>query len=121
MIPPVVELAKQSADLVELIGNNPFRFFAFGDAGEKPQYPYVTYQNIAGAPENYLGDRPDADGWILQINCWAKSEVQVVALAKAVSESLELSAHITGWGNSDRDPVTRNYRFTFTVEIIDLR
>jgi len=121
MIPPVVAIAKQSPVLVALIGNDPFRFFAFGDAGENPQYPYATYQNIAGAPENYLGDRPDADDWILQINCWAKSEAQVIAVAKAMSESLELNAHITGWGNSERDPVTRNYRFTFTVEIIDLR
>jgi len=121
MIPPIVELAKQNAALVALIGNNPFRFFAFGDAGDQPQYPYATYQNIAGAPENYLGDRPDADSWILQVNCWAKTESQVVAVAKAMNESLELDAHITDWGVAARDPVTRNYRFTFTVEIIDLR
>lgn len=121
MIPPVVNIAKKSADLVALIGSDPFRFYAFGDAGDKPQYPYATFQNIAGEPENYLSDRPDADGWILQINCWAKSEAQVVAVAKALSESLELDAYITGWGNAGRDPVTRNYRFTFTVDIFNLR
>lgn len=121
MIPPIVEIAEQNPALVALIGSNPFRFYAFGDAGDNKVYPYVTYQNIGGDPENFLGDRPDADSFVLQINCLAKTEAEANQVADAVSYALELDGHVIGWGGTDRDPVTRNYRCVFTLEFINRR
>ena len=121
MIPPIVSIARQYPELVELLGDNPFRFYAFGDAGDNKVYPYVTYQNIGGEPENFLADRPDADSFTLQINCWAKTELEAAAVADAVSYSLELNCHVIGWGGTDRDPLTRNYRCVFTLEFINPR
>lgn len=118
MIPPIVDLAKENPALVALLGANPFRFYAFGDAGDGPVYPYVTYQVVSGLPDNYLAGRPDSDSWVLQVDCWAKSESEVVSIAAGIRDAVELDSYITNWGGSNRDPVTRNYRFNFTVEFI---
>lgn len=121
MIPPIVALALQNPALVDLLGDDPFRFFAFGDAGDNTVYPYATYQIVSGSPENFLAGRPDADGWNLQIDCWAKSEADVLEVAKELRDSLELDSYITSWNGTSRDPVTRNYRFSFSVDFITER
>lgn len=115
MIPPVVQEAKKSAALVALLGS-PFRFYAFGDAGQGVEPPYATYQIIGGSPENFLSNRPDADSFMIQIDCWDKTELGVINLATLMRYALETVCHITDYGPQGRDATTRNYRVTFTLD-----
>lgn len=118
MTAPIVPICKQDSDLRALLGDNPFRFFSFGDAGENKTYPYATYQLIGGAPENFLGDRPNANTTTWQIDVWAKTELQAENVAARIMYALETSCHIIGYNGNGRDATTRNYRVSFTVDFL---
>lgn len=64
MYPPVAATLIASAAAKALIGSNPVRVYAAGEAPQPPTLPYVTWQTISGIPENYLGAAPDMDGYI---------------------------------------------------------
>ena len=81
-------------------------------------YPYVVWQNVNGAPENYLGQRPDADTWSLQVDAWADTPDEVIAVAAALRDAIEPHAHITRWGGQERSPETKRYRYSFDVNWI---
>lgn len=116
MNPPIVSLAKQNPALEPLLGDDPFRFYAFGDAGSNKTYPYATWQIIGGTPENYLAGRPDSDSISLQIDCWAKTEIDAEQVAKGIRYAIELNAYVTSINGTWRDPVTRNYRYSFSAD-----
>ena len=94
---------------------NPVRVFAFGEAPENTARPYVTWQVITGSPENYLANRPDIDGYTLQVDVWADDGQAARDVAAAVRDAIEPHAYIVRWGGDSRDPDTRAYRLSFDV------
>ena len=69
-------------------------------------------------PENYLAGRPDVDSFKTQIDVYADTAASARAAAMALRDALELSAYVTSWRGETRDPVTRNYRFSFDMDWI---
>lgn len=110
-----VELAKRVADGLSLLGTDIVRVFAFGLAPEDTTKPYVTWQVITGRPENYLANRPDIDGYTLQVDVWADDGQIARDVAAAVRDAIEPHAYIVRWGGESRDPDTRAYRLSFDV------
>jgi hypothetical protein len=43
------------------------------------------------------------------------------ATAAAVAGALEAVGHVTAWNGESRDPDTKNFRFSFTVEFLTPR
>lgn len=124
MLPPIFVICSASAAVKALLGADPLRLYPFGEAPQGVQKPYAVWQTVGGSPENYLAGVPDADSYTVQVDVYSDQPVgpgSVTGVAAAIRDALEQRAYITGWGNTSRDPETKNYRYSFTVDFINLR
>ena len=121
MIAPIFSICAASADVTSLLGSSPTRLYPFGMQDDNVIYPYAVWQNIGGAPENYLKQRPDADTFSLQVDVYADSPDDVVSVAKALRDAIETHAYITRWGGQQQDAETKRYRYSFDVDWIVTR
>lgn len=115
MFPPVFQTCAASAAVTALIGTTPVRLYPFGEAPQGVIYPYAVWQLVSGSPENYLGDRPDADSFTVQIDVYADTATSARNVAKALRDAIEPVAYVTSWRGESRDPDTKKYRFSFDV------
>ncbi len=121
MIAPIFTVCAASADVRVVLGDSPVRLYPFGQNPDAPVYPYAVWQNITGGPENYLSGRPDADGFTIQVDIYADTADEVIAVARALRDAIEPRAYITRWGEQDQDSETKRYRYSFDVDWIVLR
>ena len=118
MIAPVFSVCAASPAVTALLGTDPLRLYPFGLQDDAVVYPYVVWQNISGSPENYLAQRPDVDSFSLQVDAYANTVDEVLAVAAALRDAIEPHAHITRWGDQTRDNDKRRYRYSFDVDWI---
>lgn len=118
MIAPIFAVCAASQAVNSLIGGDTLRLYPFGLQDDNVIYPYAVWQNITGSPENYLAQRPDADFFTLQVDAYADTVDEVIAVATALRDAIEPHAHITRWGGQERDPETKRYRYSFDVDWI---
>lgn len=116
MYPPIFKIAAASAAVQATLGVQPTRLYPFGEAPEGVAYPYAVWQGIGGAPQNYLGDRPDIDQFALQVDVYGDSADSVRHVGAALRDAIELHAHITRWGGERKDAATGRYRLSFDVD-----
>ena len=83
--------------------------------------PYAVWQVIYGAPENYLGNLPDADHFGTQVDVYAKTVSSAREVAAALFAALEPVAHVVAYNGEFREEITRDYRYSFTVDLIKNR
>lgn len=121
MYPPIFRLAAQDAAVKAALGANPTRLFLFGLAPEGVADPYAVWQVAGGAPENYLADRPDMDGFVIQFDVYGTSATQVRNAAKALRDALEIYAYVTSWRGESRDAETKRYRSSFDMSWLTSR
>ncbi len=108
MIPPLFPLI--SANVTSL-GTNPVRFYMHGQATQSTPKPYAVWQTVAGTPENYLGQLPDIDAALIQIDVWGDTASSVSNAADDIRDALQGVMHMTSFGNTDKDPTTLLYRY----------
>lgn len=120
MPPQIYEVAKDDAAVKAVFGNPP-RLYLFGEAPPNVAKPYGVWQQLYGSPENFLGQRPDMDSFGTQVDVYAGTAAAARGAAKALVDALEVSAYVTAWNGESRDPETRDYRFSFTVEFMEPR
>ncbi|HEB0901749.1 TPA: DUF3168 domain-containing protein [Citrobacter freundii] len=118
MIAPIFPVCAASPAVTALLGSNPVRIYPFGIQDDDVVYPYAVWQNISGSPENFLNQRPDADMYSLQVDIYADTPDEVIAVANAMRNAIEVKANIVRWGNQTRDPETLRYRYSFDVDWI---
>lgn len=119
MIAPLFPVCAASLAVTALLGAKPkVRIYPFGENPEKPVYPYVVWQNVGGASPMYLDTTPDVDSFSLQIDVYADTGAQAIAVAAAVRDAIERHAYITRWGGQSIDPDTKKYRYSFDVSWI---
>lgn len=118
MFPPIFQVCAASDAIKAVLGVSPTRLYPFGEAPQGVALPYAVWQTVAGTPENYLGTRPDADSYTLQVDVYGSSADSVRNAAQALRDAIEPHAHIVGWRGESRDPQTKNYRFSFDVDWI---
>ncbi len=119
MIPPIYRVAKQSPQVLALLGSPEPRLYPWGQNEDEPRvYPYATFQLVGGAPENTLACRPDVDRATIQVDVWAKTASSARSVAEALRDAIELDCYITAWRGESRDPETKNYRFSFDCDWI---
>jgi hypothetical protein len=125
MNPPIfhaVNVPSVQAHLRALRG--PLRFYAFGLAPQKVEYPYAVWRTAAGTPGNTLSRRPLHDAGLFQIDVYAlpsQGMAAVRAAAFAIRDAIEGHAHVTAWRGEDIDPQTKNYHVGFDVSWIVFR
>lgn len=118
MYAPFFEIAVAASAVRTLLGSNPTRIYAFGEAPQGVVSPYVVWQDIAGNPFNSLSDLPNTDRFNIQINVYAASVSQARNVAKALRDSLEPHAYVTAWRGTHTDPETNKRVFMFDVSWI---
>jgi hypothetical protein len=116
MTPDVFPLIAADSDCEALLGSGPMRLFPFGEAPQHVTLPYVTWQTVAGVPENYMDCAPDIDSLTVQVDVWAATQGSASEVRDAVVAALETDAHVVGIGLEGREPDTRLYRVSLTVD-----
>ena len=118
MYPPIFATCKANAGVTALLGSSPVRLYLFGTAPQGVTKPYAVWQAVGGAPENFLGDRPDADSFTLQVDVYADTAATARSVAAAISYAVETVAHVTSWRGESREQETKDYRSSFDVDWI---
>ena len=119
MYPPIFARCSANAGVQALLGSGAAcRLYLFGQAEKDVTRPYAVWQLVGGAPENYLGETPDADNFTIQIDVYATSAASCRSVAAAIRDAVEPVAYIINWGGESRDPETSNYRYSFDVDWI---
>lgn len=116
MTPPIFTLAVASPAVQAALGVAPTRLYPFGKAPQPVAKPYAVWQVITGAPENYLGQRPDIDALTTQVTVYGTTIDSARSAAIALRDALELDAHVVRWGGDDQDYETQNYFVSFDVD-----
>ena len=121
MYPPLFATLAASTAVKALIGTSPVRCYPAGEAPQGVTAPYVTWQTIAGSPENYLGNTANMDGFTAQVDVWADSVTSARAVASAVRTALEPVSYVVALRGESRDPDTNRYRYSFDVDFLASR
>lgn len=116
MIPPIAALLFADPVVTGYLGTDPMRLFPFGQTPDAYTKPYATWQTISGTPENTLSAPPPVDHISVQVDVWADSAQDCWEIATAIRDVLELSAHMTYFGNTERATDARSYRQTLTFD-----
>lgn len=116
MTAPIFAICAAASGVTSLMGTGPVRLYPFGEAPEGVQLPYAVWQQIGGAPENLLGERPELDTYSLQVDVYAATGSSARAVTQALRDAIELHAYITRWGGESRDAETGRYRSSFDVD-----
>ncbi|MHC9014463.1 tail completion protein gp17 [Stenotrophomonas bentonitica] len=116
MIAPIFQACIANAAVLALFGSNPTRVYPFGLVEKPPARPYVVWQTIGGESAQYLRDRPDVDGYSLQIDVYHNDPVSLQTAARAIRDAIEGQAYVTRWGDQVMDPETKLYRYSFDVD-----
>lgn len=116
MTPPIFSVCAASPAVTALLGSNPTRVFAHGEAPDGVAWPYMVWQVIGGSPASYLGDLPDIDSMSIQVDVYGETGDSARAVVVALRDAIEPHAHITSWRGGSRDPETRSFRQTFDLD-----
>lgn len=113
MLPPIYTTLRASATVLSLVSN---RIYRHGSAPQDVVTPYVTWNIIAGVPENCLSEAPSIDRLPVQVDCWHTTDQGIETLAAAVRDALEGSCHMTSILLDEREPETKLYRISLQFD-----
>ena len=119
MTPPIFAICSSDTSVQALLGNGPaLRLYPFGEAPQKDRLPYAVWGIEGGAPENYLGERPDADSLSLFVDVFGATADSAREARDAIVAAIEADAHVISWDGERRDTATRTWRISFSVDWI---
>ena len=127
MYPPLHVVCAADTSVQSLLGNGPhLRLYPFGESRqptptEPVVYPYAVWQIVYGHPENYLSNAPDADSFGTQIDVYGKTWRSAREAAAAIQAACEGSAYVVAYNGETKDPETKSFRVSFTVDWIKTR
>lgn len=118
MRPPLFEVCSASSRLQLLLGGDELRVYQFADAPQHCPVPYLVWQLIYGQPLNAMNQLPTMDHLGVQVDVYGPEDDPSVAreVVEAARDALEPYGHIVSWDGEERDPDTREYRVTFTMD-----
>ncbi len=118
MYAPIFTTLKAAAAVTALLQEpgKALRVYPAGEAEQGVVKPYLTYQQVSGTPENYLGQVPDVDSFGDQIDIYGDTLDSVIDVGKAVRDAVEKVAYITAWFGTNKETDTNLYRLSFQVD-----
>ncbi|MBY5942769.1 DUF3168 domain-containing protein [Halomonas sp. DP5N14-9] len=116
MQPPIFTVCASDPEVTALLGTSPTRLYPWGEAPQGVPTPYAVWQVVTGAPENYLGSRPDIDGFTIQVDVYADTGSAATDVAEAIRDAIEDKAYVVRWGGQETDPDTGRRRISFDVD-----
>jgi len=121
MYPPLFSIVAADGTVQSLFGTSPVRVLPLGSADEKTPLPYAVWQTVGGSPENYLGNVPDIDSFLVQVDVYSKAASTARSGAEALRNALEPYAHIDSWRGESKDQTTGNFRYSFDINFLTAR
>lgn len=121
MNPNLFQFVSSDLAVRAVLGEDPVRVFPFGAAPDKVRLPYAVWQTIAGAPENYIGDAPDLDSYLVQVDVYANTASQARNTAEKLRDAIQSYAHIVSWRGESKDSETNHFRYSFDVNFLTQR
>jgi hypothetical protein len=121
MYPPLFSIASADNSVKAAFGTNPVRVYPFGGAPESVALPYVVWQVVGGTPENYIGNDPDMDSYLVQVDVYANSPASARGGAETLRDALQDHAHIVSWRGESKDQQTKHYRYSFDINFFTAR
>lgn len=120
MSAPVYQLAAADLDVMAVIGEGGKpRLYGFGDAPQGIGKPYAVWQLVGGTPENLLAGIPNMDNYTVQVDAYSSTgEAEARTLGLALRGAFEPHGYVTSYNFEGREPETRLYRYSFTVEFM---
>ena len=119
MTPPIFDICSSDTSVLSLLGDGPtLRLYPFGEALQNDRLPYAVWSLTEGAPENYLGQRPDVDVLTLALDVYGKTASSAHEVRDALLAAIEPHAHVVSWDGERREPDTKTYRVSFTIDWI---
>lgn len=116
MYPPIYTVCAAVAAVKAVLGTGPTRLYPFGDAPQDVALPYAVWSVIGGNPENLLGEVPDVDRFLLQVDVYAETVTEAREAAEALRDAIETEAYVVSWSGESTDPETRRKRYSFDAE-----
>jgi len=117
MTDPFYTAAKASDQVLALLGAPEPRLYPWGENDDATvAYPYGTWLQIGGGPDNVLAGRPASDRRTLQIDVWGQTADSTEAAAEALRDAIEPHCYLTSWRKFPRDTDTRLYRISFDTD-----
>lgn len=114
----IFRLLKQSERLTKTLQDGQiFRVFLAGLAPDDVKLPYVVWQQIARTPFNNIGDRPQMDKYLIQIDVYSNDYTQAHDIAQEIERILELEYRVRG-SRIEQDSMTKHYRVMLEVEML---
>lgn len=107
----VFAIIKADAICRQLLGSNPCRIYAFGEAPQGVKKPYAVWQMVTSTPANYLDQLPDMDGQTIQVDVYADTQDTAQVTALAIRDAVEPFAYLTNSADRGRDSTTRNFGY----------
>lgn len=124
MYPPLFNTLKNVAAVKAVLGTS-IRVYPHGRNPPKdsPLYavPYAVFQIITGTPENYIDCLPDADDFVVQVDCYGATVDSATDAARVIRDAVEPVAYVSRWGGQFQDPDTSLFRYSMDLDWITLR
>jgi hypothetical protein len=122
MFPPVFDICSSDTSVQSLLGDGPtLRLYPFGEALQKDKKPYAVWQVVDGEPGNFLGEVPDSDQFSTAFDVYGATAESAREVVSALVAAIEPHGHVVSWDGERRDPETRAYHVSFTVDWIEYR
>ncbi len=87
-------------------------------AGDKPDAPYVVWSLLATVAGNHLSGPPLSDRYSVSVDVFSTDRAQSDVLLVAARDAMEQIGRMTSGPQSlGRDPDTKLFRYTFTVDV----
>lgn len=116
MLPPIFNVLIGSPAVTAIVGvGTNARIYGAGRVPPDTTKPYIVWQIISANPDNNLSDTPEQDDQRVQVDIYAKDQVQSRLLATAARNAIEAVMHIVygPWDQYEAD--TALYRWSFDV------
>src|SRR3954463_9478095 len=94
---PAFRLAAANSGVTALLGTAPVRFYAFGEAEAGTAKPYAVWQTVYGPPANILAGAPLEDSWGAQVDCYAMTGPEALAVRIALQAAFELDGYVVSY------------------------
>lgn len=122
MNPPVFAELKNDPAVVAALwwpdapGGPQLKLYPFGSAPEGVEDPYCVWRVQGGAPNNFLGERPNTDLFAVQFDVYGSSPESVRLVGRALRDAIEPRRYITAWLGDRTDPQTKRCNLTFSSD-----
>jgi hypothetical protein len=120
MQPPVFTICNASTAVKALLGADPVRLYPGGIAPQGVAAPYAVWQTITGQPDNSFENSAETDDYSVQIDIYAATSADSVAVARAMRTAFEGSPDsiVVGSQPMPRETVTDLFRYMLSVDFI---